>query len=231
MAAHLHRRLVSDNSLHVAFALALGIALVARGDARADDLFPPPWRGAPRTTVAEWDFITPSSGVPDGTLPAVVGDGGGVPFMTPTPGISWDPVFNGSWIGNTGGTMQFYIPNWIDNEPWKDFWIQITYQPNPQLPPPTVSNLVGFHPNGSGPVQQTLVFDIPIDPLNNLWHRTEVWRMFPNPFFENFDIFVAPDVLVTQVVVDTWSVPEPSAFLLAGIGVALLGVRVWRRRR
>ncbi len=228
-AVYSHRRLVSGNSLTSARVLALGIALVACcGNAHADDLFPPPWRGAFRTTVAEWDFVTPLSGAPDGAIIPVVGDGGGVPFMTPGPGIVWDPVFNGSWIGDTGGPMQFHIPNWIDNEPWKDFWIQITYQPNPQLPPPTVSNLIG---NPAGPVQQALVLDVPIDPLNNLWHRTEVWRMFPNPFFENFDIFVAPDVVITQVIVDTWSVPEPSTFWLAGIGVALLGIRTWRRRR
>ena len=124
--------------------------------------------------------------------------------------------------------MQFYIPNWIDNEPWKDLWIQITYQPNPQLPPPSVSNLVG---NPAGQVLQTGAIDIPIDPLNNLWHRTEIWRMFPNPDWETFDIFLGPDVVVTQVVVDTWSVPEPSTFMLAGIGVVLLGLRTWRRRR
>ncbi len=228
-AFHSHRRLVFGNSCQAVFTLALGLAVVVScGIAQADDLFPPPWRGAFRTTVAEWDFLTPSSGFPDGTLPPVVGDGGGAPNMTPTPGIVWDPVFNGSWIGDTGGAMQFYIPNWIDNEPWKDFWIQITYQPNPQLPPPMVSNLVG---NPAGQVQQTGAFDIQIDPLNNLWHRTEIWRMFPNPDWETFDIFLGPDVVVTQVVVDTWSVPEPSTFLLAGIGVVLLGLRTGRRRQ
>ena len=228
-ALHSRRRLDFGNFGQAIFALAVGFAFVAYcGTTLADDLFPPPWRGEFRTTVAEWDFITASSGLPDGTLPAVVGDGGGDPFMTPGPGILWDPVFNGSWIGNTGGPMQFYIPNWIDNEPWKDFWIQITYQPNPQLLPPTVSNLVG---DPSGPVQLVSAFDILIDPLNNLRHRTEVWRMFPNPDWETFDIFIGPDVVVTQVVLDTWSVPEPSTFGLAGIGLALLGIRTWRRRR
>jgi hypothetical protein len=201
------------------------------GGAQADDLIPPPWRGQTRTTVAEWDFITPSSGFPDGTLVPVVGDGGGVPNMAPTGGIVWDPVFNGSWIGNTGGALQFYIPNWIDNEPWKDLWVQITYQPNPTLPPPSISNVQAFHPSGAFAIQTLSVVDVPIDPLNNLWHRTEVYRLFPNPFWEPFDIFVGPDVVITQVVVDTWSVPEPSTFSLAGVGLALLGIRSWRRRR
>ena len=161
----------------------------------------------------------------------MIGDGGGVPDMVPTGGITWDPVFNGSWIGNTGGTMEFYIPNWIDNEPWKDIYVQITYQPNPQFPSPTLSNIVAFHPGGTGQVSFLGGNDILLSPLDNLWHRTEVWRLFPNPYWERFNINVFPDVVIDQVVIDTWSIPEPSSFALAGVGLALIGWRALRRKR
>jgi hypothetical protein len=208
------------------------LALAASADTlMARDLFPPPWRGAPRSTYSHWEFLTPSSGFPDGLPAPVVGDGGGLPEMVPAGGIVWDPVFAGSWIGTTGGTMEFYIPNWIDNEPWKDIYVQITYQPNPQFPPPTLSNIVSFHPNGTGPVTFLGGSDILLDPLNNLYQRTEVWRLVPNPYWERFNINIFPDMVIDQVVIDTWSVPEPSSFALAGVGLALMGWRAWRRKR
>lgn len=205
------------------------LALAASADLLlARDLFPPPWRGATRSTYAHWEFLTPSSGPPDGLPAPVIGDGGGIPVMVPAGGIVWDPVFAGSWIGTTGGAMEFYIPNWIDREPWKDIWVQITYQPNPQFPPPTLSNIVSFHPGGTGPVNFLGGSDILINPVDNLWHRTEVWRLFPNPYWEQFNINIPPDMVIDQVVIDTWSVPEPSSFALAGVALVLMG---WRARR
>ncbi len=218
---------------HLALAAVACIAIVTSpGRVFADDLVPPPWRGEPLTTVAAWDFLTPNGGPPDALLPPpVVGDGGGLPSVTPLGGIIWDPVFNGSWIGNTGGALQFSIPNWIDTEPWKQLWVQITYQPNPTLPPPGLSNILGSIPGGTVSSSFVSANDVLIDPLNNLYHRTEVWNLFPNPYSETFDIFIQPDVVVAQVVVDTISAPEPSTLCLAALGLTLVGVCRWRRKR
>ncbi len=212
------------------YLFALSLVTFGWAPVSADDLVPPPWRGDPLTTVAEWDFLTPGAGFPDGlSLAPVIGDGGGLPQMTPTGGVVWDPVFNGSWIGQTGGALQFYIPDWIDNEPYKDLWVQFTYQPNPTVPLPEVSNIQAFDPTGPVVVSPLSTNDFLIDPIDNLYHRTQVFRLFPNPDWETFDIVVAPDVVITQVVVDTISVPEPSTFVLAGI-CGVLALAAGRRR-
>lgn len=216
----------------LAAGLLLSMVGVA-GNALGDDLNPPPWRGLPLTTYAEWEFLNPLGGIPDGPGQPIVGDGAGgqLPTVTPVGGIHWDPVFNGSWIGDTGGGLEFFIPNWIDQEPWKWLQVQITYMPNPLVGPPSVQNLVAFDPNGISGIGQVSANDVLIDPLNNLFHRTEVWQIFPNPDWERFFIPIYPDVVVTQVVVDSWSVPEPGTFALSAVGAALVAATIRRRRR
>jgi hypothetical protein len=83
-------------------AYLLAVPAIASVAARADDLQPPPWRGAPLTTVAEYEFSIPASfGVawfPDGTIPAVTGDSGGDPGII-APGFALFPnPGQGAWI-------------------------------------------------------------------------------------------------------------------------------------
>ncbi len=201
---------------------------------RADDINPPPWRGLPLTTVAQWEFLNPNIGTPDGPIPTVVGDGGGTPYYATTGELNWDPVFDGSWIGGDhGGHLNFYIPNWIDEEPWKWLQVQITYRPDPEYPtfPPYVTQLTANDPMGISGINQVSATNILINPTDNLWHRTELWQIFPNPNSEQFLIAIFPDVVVAQVVVDSWSVPEPGTMSLAGLGAIMLGYRAWRRRK
>ncbi len=233
--------------------LWLGAALVftvtLSGSAKwavADDLLPPPWRGQPLTTLAEWEFLTPANpAAPDGTLPTVMGDGGaGLPPLASMSGpLLWDPFDgDGAWIGEAGplpGQIELDIPNWIDNEPIKWLQIQMTVQryfvPDPLDPTkqilvsPHVNSISAFDP--AGPTNSMLVQvlpELPVNPLNGTYLRTEVWKILPNPDNEQILIDVPVDTLVDEIVVDTISIPEPTTCGL--LAVVLLGLSVVQRR-
>jgi hypothetical protein len=197
-----------------------------------DDLVPPPWRGGLLSTVAEWDFQTPGAGPPDGTsVVPVIGNSGGTPLAIPGLGINWDPFDGtGAWIGQgpSGGTIGFEIPNWIDTEPIKFIQIQMTFQPNPVIPFPGVTQMTASDPLGVA-IAQTGVVEFPIPGVNGMWQRIEQWEIRPNPDNEFFVITIPPDTVLSQVVVDTISVPEPSSAILAALG--LIGLAAWGRRR
>ncbi len=210
------------------FATCLFVMLAVSADvALGDDLFPPPWRGLPFTTYSEWDFLTPTNPAPpDGGLPIVGDGGGGGPLANMLGNLFWDPVFNGSWIsGFGGGQMHFEIPNWIDNRPLKRMQVQITYQQHPLFD--GINVVVANDPTGIAGIFEDSESDIPLDPLNGLFHRTEQWRIFPNPDNELLIMNVPVDMAITQVVVDTWSIPEPTSLLLGAL--ASVGLLLWRR--
>ncbi len=64
-----------------------------------------------------------------------------------------------------------------------------------------------------------------------MWQRIEQWEIRPNPDNEFFDITIPPDTVLSQVVVDTISVPEPSSAILAALGLIGLAAWGWRRRK
>ncbi len=216
-----------------------GVALVAVAAAivleaaQADDLQPPPWRGGALSTVAEWDFLTPGAGPPDGTsVTPVVGDAGGVPLAIPGSGINWSPFDGtGAWTGAMfGGTLGFEIPNWIDQEPIKYLQIQMTYDRGPLGLSPFVLEMNAFDPAGILDISLTGAVEFAIPNASGLFQRIEQWEIRPNPDNEYFVIAIPDGVSLSQVVVDTISVPEPSTIVLGVLG-ALSLITIASRRR
>jgi len=208
-----------------------GFLLLMNNQAWADDLFPPSWRSQPRTTLAEWDFTTAANPTPpDGTLTTVVGDSGGMPMAEMESDLVWDAVFGGSWGPSGPGIpinnlIFLEIPNWIDQEPVKFVQIQLTYQPGVDSP-----HVIDMGQIGVNDVSNKLSdSEMQIDPLDNLWHRTELWTIRPNPDSELIAIDVPRDSRVAQIVVDTISIPEPSCMALALLSL-LATTRILRRR-
>lgn len=225
-------------SLFPASILVVAVLCVLSPFAAAEDLNPPPWRGDPLTTAAEWEFLTNTTSLnPDGNdVTLVTGDGllGTDPVATIIGNMTWDPFDgDGAWI-STGlpgefGYIELIIPNWIDDEPVKYLQIQMTVQPGGGTP--FVDTIVPA--DSAEPIAGvflTNVIQVPILGPNGLEQRTEYWEIYPNPDSEVITIAVPTDSLVDEIVVDTLSVPEPSSFVLAiGALIALVVVGRWRR--
>ncbi|MFN3167048.1 MAG: PEP-CTERM sorting domain-containing protein [Phycisphaeraceae bacterium] len=226
---------------------ALGAALVVGSPALGDDLAPPPWDrlGAPNyTTAAEWEFLAPitfpdTTTVADGSeVPLIAGDGFGFPAdpdVLPDFDIAWVPYDgDGGYLGGANGigdgTLNFRVPNWIDEEPLKIIRVQITYAPAPTGGSPFIDEIIPF--DSTAPIDSIAnvgVFDGPIagDPAGR-HHRLEIWEIEPNPDFESIRVVVPAGVLVDQVVIDTIStVPEPASLSLLALGA--LSARRHRR--
>ncbi len=236
----------------ISFRAALLVTVTLAGfaaSAVADDLMPPLWRGQPLTTLAEWEFLTDSPVQvisPDGTLPTVVGDGGaGGPLASWGGDITWDSFDGDGALIGTGpaeGQISLEIPNWVDTNPIKWVQIQMTVQRYFTTDPndPTNTILVTPHVDTIGntlpPTATSMLVqvfpELPVNPTDGTFLRTELWKILPNPEGETIYINVPVDTLVDEIVVDTIStVPEPTTCGLAVVALFGLTAALRHRRR
>jgi hypothetical protein len=196
----------------------------------ADDFAPPPWdRSHPRAITAEWEFLTPDNPLgPDGPLTNVTTKGSGsVPSLASIvgspAGFGWVVGDgDGGWYFTDGGSIHFTLDNILDHEPIKHIWLQVTHTPGLGLglDPLAPINLgaTGAFP---GPVSM-----LPHGPGSTIFY----WDMFPNPPWEEFRLVAIGNGVIDQVLIDTISIPEPSSFVLCGIGLVSLALILRRRR-
>ncbi|GAB4519507.1 MAG: hypothetical protein Tsb0013_23340 [Phycisphaerales bacterium] len=216
-------------------ALRTAIVIAAAGTlalpAFADDFAPPDYRGAPRSVMVEWEFLTKPASVdifPD-TFNAV-GGGGSMLFMGFQTKAELDSTGSWMWtpgdgdggltpsIPGQGATIAFKIQNWIDIEPEKLLRIQITSQGDLR---PIVLGTTGFI--GDKQVEGEFVGGKLVDDMRFF----EDWIIVPNPWWELVEVAVPFGTTLDQVVIDTVSIPSPGAFALLGVA----GVVGLRRRR
>jgi hypothetical protein len=214
--------------------------------ALADDMFPPAWRGQPRTVAAGWDYfglegLGPRHLVQTEAQLIQANPGG---FSTPWPaqagfnsGVYCHNLLWGRQsvleILDPTATLGFTLANY-EGGPLKEMLIQITFRPG-------FGTILGFSSLGfaDDPGQPPWPFPDIYEPaivIDSFFH-TDGWQtnsymliFEPNPSYEGFGIhfgihdFDYP-VFIDQVVIDTWCIPEPASGLL----LALLGLALRRR--
>jgi len=201
--------------------------------APAEDLQRPWWRGEWSTTSQYWEFLDPFAGpIPPDGIPE-----GGRPYLDSTEvtvdGHQWlivDQVYNYEYEGQTGtvgigvwqlsGAMEVIVDNHDpnpENEKW--LWVQLTWRPtNDPAAAPDLVNLFPAPVNAPRVVEE-IFLGPPDDPLG--WRETTyAWELDHNPPDEMFTIM--GDISVDELVIDTWCVPEPGVFALAGLGLLAL---------
>ncbi len=202
-----------------ALALTVVFLVLSTASAFADDLRPAPWRGWPGSTWAKWEYLTPD--------PNPLPDAGCNPYGCPTttiyPGVGqvWWAELNGRYgVWPLSGEIWVDVPNRPETSPYKDIWIQLTWEPQAPGNTPFVLTTLPQQVNGTL-IQQT--------QLEGAWvHSVYKIRLEPNPSWEQ--ILITGGIDVDELVIDTICIPEPgSIFALAGGLAGLLGfVRIRR---
>ena len=195
----------------------LGVVLLVGslvGPAWADDVYPPPWRGAAGTTFGMWEFSTNN---PNPTPEPGYLYPWGLPTTQVTPGLfqSWLPDWNGrTGVWPLSGEIDVTIPNRPEASPDKYIWVQLTWaQQAPNVFPVVSETRFG--------VPSTIVHEIPLP--NGWFHTTYQIHLQPNPDWEK--ILITGAVNVDEMVIDTIC-PEPGTLGLLVLG----GLAVLRRR-
>jgi hypothetical protein len=227
------------STITIVFAAALCLAMTPA--VLADDVFPPPWRGEVSTTLQYWEFNYDSNPTgwerfyePDGPGPLDEGPPYITGYLPSTNVIVWpDP---NTWYPDDplhGSTRQgiFPLSGWIDvivdnhNPPneFKWVWVQLTWAQEfaGGHSQPAFSNL------SPAPVDPPVLID-EVDHLDGWYTSTYEWFIRPNPPFEEFTIGfdTGGGILVDELVIDTWCIPEP-----ATMGLLLVGGLLTLRRR
>ena len=193
----------------------------------ADDLFPPPWRGQPDTTMAHWTFDNQNNPLfPDQwnnpygliTTPVLLG----TYQYFPPPGVTGATSVGWAVLPPSFGSISFVIPNANEPPPHeKQVYIQIVYTGaiNVQVTDPAGNVFAPF-----GPTSTPLV--LPSGALYQSFSFT-----YPGcPPFETIRISNASasnNAFISQVVIDTICIPTPTS----SAALALVGLAAARRRR
>lgn len=239
--------------LVITIALSFGIP-----QSFADDVIPPPWDrtdpdGTLNPTTQAWDFTQPMfvEVLPNdiglvGHANVLSGElfnwGDGYPpdlFPLPplirleNPEVDYLPGVGLVGIG-PNAQVDIFIPDRIDDNPFKDIWFQVTFD---EGPPPFLIEGYGekgpFNPVDVSPPDVVIMGD----PL--AWHgipepgfiHVEHMTMFPNPDWEVLTMGIPTGTLVTQIVVDTISpVPEMETWAMMMAGIGFMGWRLRRKR-
>jgi len=238
---------------YVAAIIAAGV-LLAWATVQAEDLVPPNWRGNPGTTWVQYEFN--KQGEYSGPSPYYpTPDGGYLPLGQPVleyipgPGAGWHPkqptwILGGGdlydpagdpgdgWI-NLSGEIKLWLPNFDNNNPRKEVWIQLVWEPQSPGNVPTIQFLAPPGPPSTIPLVRTVLWQAPPNdpnPWRTVYHDVWHFDLYPNPLSERFEI--RGGINVDELVVDTWcvGVPLPAGVWqgLAGLAMLVAGA-AWRR--
>ena len=194
--------------------LVIAVVFIVTPLCTAEDLNAPWWRGQPGTTVQGWEFGDPNPNpLPDWGL-----NPNGDPAIQITPGVGqeWWQEYGGRFgVWPLSGEIIVEIPNFIEPNPLKLIWIQLTW--SPQVPGGVIQFLQENDSGIAGVLQQELVLGPNPAVPNEFWYHSTYLITLPyNPPFET--ILISGSVDVDELVIDTWcTVPEPGTMALFGV--------------
>ena len=223
--------------------LCSAVTQVAVAGGVPQDPMPPWWHGQVSQTFQWWLFDTEETGqgLPDGLPP----DGPGpldegppyvpgylpstnlVVYPSPPDWIPEDPFYGSGRQGiwSLSGSIDVTVDNHDPPNDFKWVWLQLTWAQEY----PGESDEPAFYdldppPDPAWPVTLTDEVDWGDGWKTSLYE----WRIYPNPPDESFTIgFDYAGILVDELVIDTWCIPEPGTLSLLLLG----GLALTRRRR
>ena len=211
--------------------IVIAIASSASAMITDNDLNPAPFRGEDGTTLQAWTFDTSENpALPiDGSINvngqasvALVGD-----FSTNTVWKDEDLGHQGVWVVDQkdDSDMVIDVPNFINDNPVKDIWVQLVYDSSDDMPPN-----VYVLPEGDDTAPDNLKQVDGIDVINldsgyNI--ATLHLEISPNPDYEL--LVIRPrfcQVYIDEIIVETQCIPEPMTMALLALG----GLMIRKRR-
>jgi hypothetical protein len=196
------------------FAAVVGMLFLWSG-AFGDDLTPPPYLNNPLSVHAQWNLV-PGSTILNLTNWNSVDD------SDPSTNL-YSQFLPSQTVQPNGDIYQLQLPNWVDQMPVKYMRLQLTWMGTTQSP----INLFSEGLDGVNLISGVITFSSPVQTISpNLTYQYFDFEFHPNLDFERVHVQVAPNGLLSQIVIDTVStVPEPVTLLLLGLGGLMLRKR------
>jgi len=189
------------------------------------DYNPPSWIGEPGTTYQLWAFgdDTNPSGPDDYTNTNGVAS---LQVVGAPPQAYWKDEDLGHYgVWRFEDEMIINIPNFPDPNPYKEVWLQMTFNADGATPEASAPD-VFLTPTGGTGNWMTLIDIVPDD--DNYWNATFQGFMYPNPRGETISIRPRNcSIYIDDIVIDTICVPEPMTLSLLSIG----GLALLRKRK
>ena len=193
---------MKNSAWRISTAVSVLLTLFVVGSSRAEDSFPPCWRGNPGTTYENWSFAVSNNPA----IPEVFTNVNGTPqasFIVGAFGTGWKSVTvggrTGAWDLGQAGSSSLAVPNFGGSPAWKYVQVQMTYFDAPGFYLPPVVSIAG-----ATLVSSQVTNNQVAAPGNWKTYQT-VWRLQPSPASET--IALAGDaikgLLIDQIIVDT----------------------------
>jgi hypothetical protein len=196
----------TQNKKQEKFMATLMAVLLIASITYGHDLTPPPYRGSPLSVSAEWQYL-PGTTFLNLTNWSSVDDSDPSTYLYP----NFTPT---AQVIPNAGIYQLQIPNFVDNMAVKYMRVQLTWDNT--LQPPV--NIFSQALDGTNSIFASIVYTSTPIVLSNGVYQYYDFVFKPNPDFERLHVEMPANALLTQIVVDTVSTPEPATIMMLGLG-------------